>query len=164
MRCVPAGLQFLFLGAAAADALGDLCVSQYDARISLQGGNIALAEFSASRCGNQQEHRLRHDRVHIGVGQLLGVEGFVDGDNQLRDWPQPGEKGIAGEKLEKVIRRLNTSDILFVDLTLRVEQRFVEFDQGAVELDQRLSHLLLLGSWLCRIIRCHFTIHARLFL
>jgi hypothetical protein len=35
MRCVPAGLQFLFLGAAAADALGDLRVGQYDARVSL---------------------------------------------------------------------------------------------------------------------------------
>src|SRR5689334_4649204 len=94
----------LFLRAAAADALGDLRVGQYDARVSLQGGDVALAEFSASRCGNQQEHRLRHDRVHVGVGQLLGVESFVDGDNQLRDWSQPGEKRIAGEKLEKVIR------------------------------------------------------------
>jgi hypothetical protein len=78
--------------------------------------------------------------------QLLGVESFVDGNNQLRDWPQPREKWIAREKLEKVIRRLNASDILFIDLALRVEQGLVEFDQSAVELDQRLAHLLLLGS------------------
>ena len=57
-------------------------------RITLQGGDVALAEFPAALCRHQQENRLVHDRVDIGVRQrLFGVEGFVDRDDQLRDRP-----------------------------------------------------------------------------
>ena len=77
--------------------------------------------------------------INFGCGQrFLRVQGFVHGDDELRERVQPGKPRVSGQELQKMVRRLDFADGFFVTHPFRIHQRLVQLEQGKAQFRQAL--------------------------
>ena len=107
--------------------------------ISLQCRHVALTELSSPLAPGVAGTPIRSStcrRCHWSTAPRR--QGFIHRDDQLGNRPQPGEPGITGNKLKKMMWRLDRADLGFINRTFAVNQRLVQVEQRVAQLLERL--------------------------
>jgi hypothetical protein len=108
-------------------------MGEHDVGVALERFVIMTGKALAIFRRDQQPAGLFEQRVNPGSCQgFLAVEGLVHQHNELGKRLQPGEPRVAGEEPEKMVRRLDRADALFVADALRI-------DEGLMELEDRIA-------------------------
>lgn len=93
--------------------------------------------------GNEQGRGLFYHGFGLGVSRgFFGFETFIHRDDELREWLQPGEPGVAGEELEEMIWRPDGADGFLVGHAFRVDERLVQIEERMAKVLQSFANFV----------------------
>jgi len=132
-------------------------------RVALQSRHVTLAKVAGAFCRDQEKNGLVYQGVNTVACQgFLGVESFIDSNDQLGYRSQPGEPRITGKKLKKMMRRVDGADVGLVNRAFGFDQYLVQIEQRIAKVQQGLPDGQLLRLSFFRSFLFHRIIISRL--
>jgi len=117
-----------------AELVGHLAVGEHHIRLALQSLEIMFGKSVALFRGDQQQPGLMHKSVNPRRRErFLLFQRLIHGDDDLGQRLEPGEPGVGGQQLKKVVRGLDGAHGFLITDALRIHQRLVQAEQGIAE-------------------------------